>query len=69
MRNIRFSEYKIIIILAFLKSVEAVGTVKYVCRETAVSEASYYNREANKIYRNGSDNIKKTKNLNTTIVA
>ena len=40
MRKIRFTEHQII---AVLKSVEAERTVKDVCREAAISEASYYN--------------------------
>ena len=40
MRKTRFTEHQII---AVLKSVEAGRTVKDVCREAAVSEASYYN--------------------------
>ena len=39
MRKIRFTEHQII---AVLKSVEAGRTVKDVCREAAISEASYY---------------------------
>lgn len=38
MRKIRFTEHQII---AVLKSVEAGSTVKDVCREAAISEASY----------------------------
>jgi len=38
MRKIRFTEHQII---AVLKSVEAGRTVKDVCREAAISEASY----------------------------
>ena len=38
-----FTEHQII---AALKSVEASRTVKDVCREAAISEASYYNRHA-----------------------
>ena len=37
MRRIRFTEHQII---AFLKSVEAGRTVKDVCHEAAISEAS-----------------------------
>jgi len=40
MRKARFTEHQII---AVLKSVEAGRTVKDVCREAAISEASYYN--------------------------
>ena len=43
MRKIRFTEHQII---AVLKSVEAERTVKDVCREAAISEASYYNWKA-----------------------
>ena len=39
MRKARFTEHQII---AVLKSVEAGRTVKDVCREAAISEASYY---------------------------
>ena len=44
MRKIRFTEHQII---AVLKSVEAGRTVKNVCREAAISEASYYNWKEN----------------------
>lgn len=40
MRKARFTEHQII---AVLKSVETGCTVKDVCRETGISEASYYN--------------------------
>lgn len=43
MRKARLTEHPII---AILKSVEAGWTVKDVCRETGISEACYYNREA-----------------------
>ncbi|WP_421505002.1 IS3 family transposase [Erwinia rhapontici] len=43
MRKIRFTEHQII---AVLKSVEAGRTVKDVCREAGISEASYYNWKA-----------------------
>lgn len=43
MRKARLTEHPII---AILKSVEAGRTVKDVCRETGISETSYYNREA-----------------------
>lgn len=43
MRKIRFTEHQII---AVLKSVEAGHAVKDVCREAAISEASYYNWKA-----------------------
>ncbi|ETO41297.1 transposase [Morganella sp. EGD-HP17] len=39
MRKARFTEHQII---AVLKSVEAGRTVKDVCREAGISEASYY---------------------------
>ena len=40
MRKARFTEHQII---AVIKSVEAGRTVKDVCREAGISEASYYN--------------------------
>lgn len=43
MRKARFTEHQII---AVLKSVEAGRTVKEVCREAGISEASYYNWKA-----------------------
>lgn len=43
MRKIRFTEHQII---AVLKSVEAGRTVKNVCHEAAISEASYYRNMA-----------------------
>lgn len=43
MRKARFTEHKII---AVLKSVEAGRTLKDVCREAGISEASYYNWKA-----------------------
>ena len=43
MRKARFTEHQII---AFLKSVEAGRTVKDVCVEAGISEASYYNWKA-----------------------
>ncbi len=42
-RKARFTEHQII---AVLKSVEAGRTVKDVCREAGISEASYYNWKA-----------------------
>lgn len=39
-RKARFTEH---LIITVLKSVEAGGTVKDVCREAGISEASYYN--------------------------
>lgn len=43
MRKARFTEHQII---AVLKSVEAGRTVKDICREAGISEASYYNWKA-----------------------
>ncbi len=43
MRKALFTEHQII---AVLKSVEAGRTVKDVCREAGISEASYYNWKA-----------------------
>ncbi|KNZ86536.1 transposase [Morganella morganii] len=43
MRKARLTEHQIITVL---KSVEAGRTVKDVCRETGISETSYYNRKA-----------------------
>ncbi len=43
MRKIRFTEHQII---AVLKSVDAGRIVKDVCREAAISEASYDNWKA-----------------------
>ncbi len=43
MRKARFIEHQI---FAVQKSVEAGLTVKYVCREAAISDASYYNWKA-----------------------
>ncbi len=40
MRKARFTEH---LIIAVIKSVEAVRTVKDVCREDGISEATYYN--------------------------
>ncbi len=59
MRNIRFTEHQII---AVLKSVEAGRTVKDVCREAAISEASYYNWKAKYGGMEAAD-IKKIKDL------
>lgn len=59
MRKARFTEHQII---AVLKSVEAGRTVKDVCREAGVSEASYYNWKAKFGGMEASD-IKKMKNL------
>ncbi|SUH37348.1 transposase family protein [Salmonella enterica subsp. enterica] len=40
MRKARFTEHQIITVI---KSVEAGRTVKDVCREAGISEATYYN--------------------------
>ncbi|KHT23409.1 transposase [Pectobacterium carotovorum subsp. carotovorum] len=55
----RFTEHQII---AVLKSVEAGRTVKDVCREAGISEASYYNWKAKFGGMEASD-IKKMKDL------
>ncbi|WP_275268803.1 IS3 family transposase, partial [Pantoea ananatis] len=59
MRKARFTEHQII---AVLKSVEAGRTVKDVCREASISEASYYNWKAKFGGMEASD-IKKMKDL------
>ena len=59
MRKARFTEHQII---AVLKSVEAGRTVKDVCREAGISEASYYNWKAKYGGMEASD-IKKLKDL------
>ncbi|EMX8464247.1 IS3 family transposase [Serratia marcescens] len=59
MRKARFTEHQIITVL---KSVEAGHTVKDVCREAGISEASYYNRKAKYGGMEASD-IKKMKDL------
>ncbi len=59
MRKARFTEHQII---AVLKSVEARRTVKDVCREAGISEASYYNWKAKYGGMEASD-IKKMKDL------
>lgn len=59
MRKIRFTEHHII---AALKSVEAGRTVKVVCCEAAISEASYYNWKAKYGGMEAAD-IKKIKDL------
>lgn len=57
--NIPFTEHQVI---AVLKSVEAGRTVKDVCREAVISEASYYNWKAKFGGMEASD-IKKMKDL------
>ncbi len=59
MRKIRFTEHQII---AVLKSVKAGRTVKDMCREAAISEASYYNWKAKYGGMEAAD-IKKIKDL------
>lgn len=59
MRKALFTEHQII---AVLKSVEAGRTVKDVCREAGISEASYYNWKAKFGGMEASD-IKKMKDL------
>ncbi len=59
MRKARFTEHQIITVL---KSVEAGRTVKDVCREAGISEASYYNWKAKYGGMEVSD-IKKMKDL------
>ncbi|HBW8316255.1 IS3 family transposase [Klebsiella pneumoniae] len=59
MRKARFTEHQII---AVLKSVEAGRTVKDVCREAGISEASYYDWKAKYGGMEASD-IKKMKDL------
>lgn len=59
MRKARFTEHQII---AVLKSVEAGRTVKDVCREAGISEASYYNWKAKYGGMEASD-IKKMQDL------
>ncbi|MGP2416572.1 IS3 family transposase [Pantoea ananatis] len=59
MRKARFTEHQII---AVLKSVEAGHTVRDVCREAGISEASYYNWKAKFGGMEASD-IKKMKDL------
>ncbi|WP_265389981.1 IS3 family transposase [Klebsiella pneumoniae] len=59
MRKARFTEHQII---AVLKSVEAGRTVKDVCREAGISEATYYNWKAKFGGMEASD-IKKMKDL------
>ncbi|MCW1973759.1 putative transposase [Pantoea ananatis] len=57
MRKARFTGHQIVTVL---KSVVAGRTVKDVCREAGVSEASYYNRKAEYDGMEASD-IKKMK--------
>ena len=59
MRKARFTEHQII---AVLKSVEAGRTVRDICREAGISEASYYNWKAKFGGMEASD-IKKMKDL------
>ncbi len=59
MRKARFTEHQIITVL---KSVETGRTVKDVCREAGISEASYYNWKAKYGGMEASD-IKKMKDL------
>lgn len=59
MRKARFTEHQII---AVIKSVEAGRTVKDVCREAGISEATYYNWKSKYSGMEASD-IKKVKDL------
>lgn len=59
MRKALFTEHQII---AVIKSVEAGRTVKDVCRETGISEATYYNWKSRYGGMEASD-IKKIKDL------
>ena len=59
MRKARFAEHQII---AVIKSVEAGRTVKDVCREAGISEATYYNWKSRYGGMEASD-IKKIKDL------
>ncbi len=59
MRKARFTEHQII---AVIKSVEAGRTVKNICRETGISEATNYNWKSKYGGMESSD-IKKIKNL------
>lgn len=59
MRKARFTEHQIIVVI---KSVEAGRTVKDVCQEAGVSEATYYNWKARYGGMEASD-IKKIKEL------
>lgn len=57
MRKARFTEHQIITVM---KSVEAARTVKDVCREAGISEATYYNWKSKQGGMEASD-IKKIK--------
>lgn len=59
MRKARFTEHQII---AVIKSVESGRTVKDVCRETGISEATWYNWKSRYGGMEASD-IKKIKDL------
>ncbi|MCQ8801053.1 transposase, partial [Escherichia coli] len=59
MRKAHFTEHQII---AVIKSVEAGRTVKDVCREAGISEATYYNWKSRYGGMEASD-IKKIKDL------
>lgn len=59
MRKARFTEHQII---AVIKSVEAGRTVKDICREAGISEATYYNWKSRYGGMEASD-IKKIKDL------
>ncbi len=61
MHKARFTEYQII---AVIKSVEAGRTVKDVCREAGISEATYYNWKSRYGGMEASD-IKKSRILRT----
>ena len=59
MRQVRVTEHQII---AVIKSVDAGRTVKAVCREAGISEATNYNRKSRYGGMEASD-IKKSKDL------
>jgi putative transposase len=61
MRKARFTEHQII---AVIKSVKAGRTVKDVCREAGISEATYYNWKSRYGGMEASD-IKKSRILRT----
>lgn len=61
-RKARLTEHQII---AVLKSVEAGRTVKDVCREAGISEASYYNWKAKFSGMEASDPRRKTWRMKT----